>query len=122
MPTDRSAVLRLLAALVLATASGPAAAQSPGERGSVPPGTSRDGSGPAAGAIKGGSIAPDLTQRPARERDVARCQQLAGDLRTQCLRDLDPGAGGTQPPQGASRELPQRDPSEPPPQNPAGPR
>lgn len=115
-------MLHVLAAVLLTVAAGSSAAQGSGERGSTPPGTSRDGSGPADGAIKGGSMAPDSTLTPAPRRDVARCQELAGDLRAQCMRDLNPGAAGTLPPQGAPRSPAQRDPSEPPPQNPRGPR
>lgn len=112
----------LMFALALGVTSGTAIAQAASERGSTPPGLSRDGSGPADGAIKGGSIQPDLGNSPAPARDVARCEQLAGPLRAQCLRDLDPGAGGTLPPQGAPRSPAERHPGDPPPQNPRGPR
>jgi hypothetical protein len=114
-------ILSMLA-VALGVTSGVAIAQGSGERGSTPPGLSRDGSGPADGAIKGGSIQPDLGTNPARPRDVARCQQLAGELRAQCLRDLDPGTGGGLPPQGEPRSPAQPGPGDPPPQNPRGPR
>ncbi len=117
-----SRLTQLFLALALGAVAGLGMAQGPGERGSTPPGLSRDGSAPADGAIKGGSIQSDIGNSRAPARDVARCQQLADPLRAQCLRDLDPGAGGTLPPQGAPRSPAQRDPSEPPPQNPRGPR
>ena len=79
--------LSILAGLALAGALSVCAAQGTGEgrereRGSVPSGTERSGSGPADGAIIGGSLEPE----PG--RDVKRCKELGGKLREECLRDL----------------------------------
>ena len=110
--------------LAFATAIAAAAAASLAQdRGSVPPGESRDESRPAEGAIKGGSIERDVGTSPAPRRDIARCKQLTGDLREQCLRDLGASAGGTAPPKPAPPSPARRDPlAEPPPQDPRGPR
>lgn len=104
----------LIAAILLAVAATASFAQPSGEgRGSIPPGESRDESRPADGAIQGGSIEKDIGASREPEREIARCKQLAGELREQCLRDLGAGAGGTQP------ATPGRaDPAAPPPQNP----
>jgi hypothetical protein len=94
-------------------------AQTPGvgdTRPSVP--GARDGSAPADGAIKGGSMeksgpAVDAT-KPLSEADsaVARCHDLSGSLRDDCLRQeqsRNAGAGATRAPEPATA---------PPPQNP----
>ena len=79
-------------------------AQTTGEpaRGTIPPGTSQDGSRPADGAIKGGStgtggtsIAPGETagvpgrtpgNSPAESAEMRRrCDELTGPLRDECL-------------------------------------
>jgi hypothetical protein len=91
---------RTLIAFALTAATSFALAQSTGDaqRGSTPPGMSRDGGAPADGAIKGGSILPgESAGTPsgaaggsAPERDVAskeRCGELSGTLREQCARD-----------------------------------
>jgi hypothetical protein len=77
----------LIIALFVSTV--PAFAQTTGEpaRGNTPPGMSQDGSGPADGAIKGGSI------RPGEER-LQRCEQLHGKLREECLAGERGAAGG----------------------------
>ena len=104
-------------ALSLVLFSGLAAAQGAG-RGAIPPGTSQDGSGAADGAIKGGSIQPG-ERSGVPERD-ARCKQLSGTLREQCLKDAESAGTGTT----APGTLPKPDPSvrdprtAPPPQNP----
>ncbi len=96
--------MRTIAALALFLFAGLAAAQSEGERGSTPPGLSRGGSQPAEGAIKGGSIAPGESggmpdkgggaaaggtmggaAAGGTASDLARCYQLEGTLRDQCL-------------------------------------
>lgn len=87
--------MRTTAFLALFLFAGLAAAQSEGERGSTPPGASQDGSRPAEGAIKGGSIAPgESGGMPSKggsaagggtASDLARCYQLEGTLRDQCL-------------------------------------
>jgi hypothetical protein len=106
--------------VAFACVAGLALAQGPGERGSSPPGSSRDGGRPADGAIRGGSVAPpDAGNSQTAERDAARCNELSGALRDQCLRDLG-SAGSTRSPGQGSRGVPGRDPAEPPPQNPRG--
>jgi len=68
-------------------------------RASTPPGTARDGSAPAEGAIKGGAILPG-EHSGVPERALTRCYELSGTLRQQCLRDArDAGAGATRPPE-----------------------
>jgi hypothetical protein len=89
-------------------------------RGSVPPGSAADGSRPADGAIKGGSIlpgerggVPQSTERTPEQR-VAKCNELSGVLRDQCLRDAhDASVGATREP-----AIKEPAPSVPPPQNP----
>ena len=71
----------------------------PAERANTPPGESRDGSRPADGAIKGGSILPGETSGiPRTGPAVSRCADLEGVLREQCLRQEQAvGAGATAP-------------------------
>jgi hypothetical protein len=116
--------LRTLLAIGLLGLSGFAAAQVDGDRASTPPGTARDGSAPADGAIKGGAILPgesggmpDSAPALPGDRALARCHELSGTLRDQCLRDArSAGAGGTAP---AEAPPTVRDPVQaPPPQNP----
>jgi hypothetical protein len=118
--------MRALILLLLLAASGAVMAQTPSgdqPRGSVPPGTAADGSRPADGAIKGGSIAPGerggqpdkLPSADPNERQK-RCLELSGTLRDQCLlKERDASAGGSRPDSGAKTELPAET---PPPQNP----
>lgn len=81
----------LIASLAFA---GTVAAQT-GERGSAPLGTAQDGSRPADGAIKGGSIAPGESAGMP-ERKPARCYELSGTLREECLKqERDAAAGET---------------------------
>jgi hypothetical protein len=91
--------MRTTVFLALFLCAGLAAAQSDGERGSTPPGLSQDGSRPAEGAIKGGSIAPGESggmpdkggsatgdaAAGGTASNLARCYQLEGTLREQCL-------------------------------------
>jgi hypothetical protein len=111
---------RLTAAILLAGVAAAALAQTSSEtgpRGSIAPGEGRDERRSAEGATQGGSIEEDIGTRRAPERYIARCKQLTGELREQCLRDLDASAGGSQTPSPV-----QRDPvAEPPPQNPREP-
>jgi hypothetical protein len=105
-----------LIAIALCT---PAFAQTPGvgdTRPSVP--GARDGSAPADGAIKGGSMdksGPAIdANKPASEPDsaIARCHDLSGSLRDDCLRqerERNAGAGATRATEPATA---------PPPQNP----
>ena len=69
-----------------------------GERGSVPPGQSRDGAAPSDGALKGGSILPGETAGmpdPAKmEKLEKRCDELTGTLRDDCLRQQGDAAIG----------------------------
>lgn len=67
----------------------PATAADGERRGSAPPGTGQDGSRPAEGAIKGGSMEAqkkDGASEPTRE-ELVRCRDLTGTLRAQCLAD-----------------------------------
>ena len=92
-----------IACVVLTLAAASATAQSDAEkarRGSVPPGTSQDRSGPSEGAIKGGSIEPTPDAGKALQRkELERCKQLTGTLREQCLRDAGAQAGGVRSPE-----------------------
>ena len=96
-----------------------AIAQSPGTgepaRGSAPPGTSQDGSRPADGAITGGATSGGIlpgeqggkptdadkdkgratSGATAREK-IARCEELGGTLREECLRKQRDEATGKQ--------------------------
>lgn len=107
-------VLALLSALPIA-----AAAQAD-SRGTVPPGSAADGSRPQDGAIKGGTILPGERggvpqNAPSPERRIAKCNELSGTLRDQCLRrEQDAGIGASGP--GDPTKSPA--PSAPPPQNP----
>jgi hypothetical protein len=113
--------MRTFIAVILFTFCGAAAAQTPGVGDTRPtvPGA-RDGSGPADGAIKGGSIekpgpAIDATRPlPQSEADsaVARCHDLSGSLRDDCLRQERERSAGA----GASRAAEPA--TAPPPQNP----
>lgn len=92
-------VFRQLAATLALALAAPLHGQD-GERGSVPPGESRDGAAPAAGAIKGGSIAPGETSGiPDNRKLDSRCDELSGTLREDCLkREREAGGGATKPP------------------------
>ncbi|HVJ12091.1 MAG TPA: hypothetical protein VNC62_11045 [Burkholderiales bacterium] len=80
----------LIAALLFA---GTAVAQTGEQRGSAPLGTSQDGSKPADGAIKGGTIAPgESAGMPTRKTE--RCYDLSGTLREDCLKQEREAAGG----------------------------
>jgi hypothetical protein len=90
----RDVALTLSLTVLLGSAAVPAA-EGDERRGSVPPGTSQDGSGPSAGAIKGGSIdrKDTVDTDSKREPDVARCRDLTGTLRSQCIADARKDAG-----------------------------
>jgi hypothetical protein len=91
--------LSLICAVAFAQTSGD------GARGSIPPGSSQDGSRPAHGAIQGGtSIAPGETagtpnRTPTESAEAQkRCNELSGTLREQCLeKDRSGAAGGSAP-------------------------
>jgi hypothetical protein len=89
---------RLFIAGVILLAAGHAAAQS-GERGSIPPGKSQDGAAPSDGAIQGGTILPGESGGiPDRAVKQARCDELLGSLREECLEKERAARGGTQEP------------------------
>ena len=104
-------IVLIIAAWALA---GPVLPQT-GERGSLPPGTSQDGSRPADGAIKGGSILPgERSGVPAK----AKCAELTGSLREDCLKqEREAGVGGSATESG-TRDTPPSPPVTTPPQNP----
>lgn len=70
-----------------------ALAQTGEQRGSAPLGTAQDGSRPADGAIKGGTIAPGESGGMP-ERKPGRCYELSGTLREDCLKQERDAAGG----------------------------
>jgi hypothetical protein len=107
--------LRLMIAATALALAGFAAAQD-GERGSVPPGQSRDGGAPSDGAIKGGTILPGENAGVPNDTKVpTRCDQLSGTLREDCLKqERNAGIGDTKEP---TDTLPSR-PVIAPPQNP----
>jgi hypothetical protein len=77
------------------------------ERGSVPPGQSRDGAAPSEGAIKGGAILPGETGGMPEKR----CDELSGSLREDCLkREREAGAGETQLPGDTRKKSSERAP------------
>ena len=113
--TWRKAVLALLMAtavpgLAQTSPESPAAATGKG--------SSADGSGPADGAIKGGSIVPGETGGVPTDRGASRCSDLTGTLREQCLaQERGASTGGTQLPEvDVAKPPPPRE--APPPQNP----
>jgi hypothetical protein len=77
-----------------------------GTRGNTPPGMSTDGSRPADGAIKGGSIVPGESAgipntggtAPNSEERLKRCEQLTGKLRDDCVQKERSAAGGSSAP------------------------
>ena len=77
-------------AVALAAAATIAFGQTTGEtekRGSIPIGTSQDGSGPSDGAIIGGSTERlEVSKTP--ERAINRCKELIGALQEECFQDL----------------------------------
>jgi len=88
--------ISLLAAVLGATSSVTfGQGQGEGEkRGSIPVGTSQDGSGPSDGALIGGTLKPDIGKSKEPRRDVNRCKELIGALREECLLDLGASAAG----------------------------
>ena len=105
-------VLRIVFIVAAWALAGPVLPQA-GERGSLPPGTSQDGSRPADGAIKGGAILPGETAGvPGKQK----CEQLTGSLREDCLKqEREAGTGSTD---SRVRETPPSPPVTTPPQNP----
>jgi len=116
--------LRALVAAIFLVSTGTALAQTDRDegRGSPAPGTAQDGSRPAEGAIKGGSVLPGesgglpdaAASTPAAR--MQRCNQLSGSLREECIaREQGASRGGTRAPDAVNRRA---DPAAPPPQNP----
>jgi hypothetical protein len=78
---------KVLVATLCMTAATAAFDQNSAERGSIPPGQSKDGAAPAEGAIKGGSILPgEQSGIPDQAKSRARCDELLGTLRDDCLK------------------------------------
>ena len=93
----------LLAALLCLPGLAAAQGASDGQRGSTPPGLSQDGARPAEGALRGGTLAPGESggtpdtaagksapgnaAAGSSSRQLARCYELEGSLREQCLAD-----------------------------------
>ena len=103
---------RLAATLVLLCMALPGFAQMSTDNPSSTPtgkGTAADGSRPADGAIKGGSIVPGETAGMPADRARSRCSDLTGSLREQCLaQERDAGAGGTRLPEVDRKPRPER--------------
>ena len=100
---------RLFVTLLAVALAGAAFGQS-GERGSTPPGQSRDGAAPSDGAIKGGAILPgESGGMPDRAKLEKRCDELSGTLREDCLKQQREAASGeTKLPSDIRRKLPER--------------
>ena len=97
----------LLSAVLAATTSVTFGQTGEGEkRGSIPVGTSRDGSGPSDGALMGGSLKPAMGASKDPLRDVNRCKELSGSLREDCLLDLSASGAGPAPSDTAPAVLP----------------
>lgn len=115
----------VLTALLSAFVSAGFAQSSEGTRGSTPPGLSNDGSRPSEGAITGGPLVPGesagmpsgatLPKTPS-DRARARCMELTGTLRDECLLKEQSASGGSSAPPDAVRQSEPR--ITPPPQNP----
>jgi hypothetical protein len=102
-------ILSLCPALVLAQARD-------ATRGNTPPGMSQDGSGPADGAVKGGSIlpgegagVPNKDSKAATTERLGRCGQMNGSLREDCLSKERSAAGGSSAPRPRNKEKPVTD-------------
>jgi hypothetical protein len=109
--------LRWTLALALAAFGGASVAQTSGAP-SPDKGTAADGSRPADGAIKGGSILPGETAGMPNPEAKSRCADLTGTLKEECLKqEQGASAGGTRLPEpGVAKPPPTRE--APPPQNP----
>jgi len=112
---------RLVATLLLLCLSMPGFAQMTTDNPASTPtakGSAADGSRPADGAIKGGSIVPGESAGMPTDRSASRCADLTGTLREQCLaNEKGVSTGGTaQPEADVAKPPPTRE--APPPQNP----
>lgn len=98
---------RLVVAVLAIALSAGAFGQS-GERGSVPPGQSRDGAAPSDGAIKGGTILPgESGGMPDQTKMKQRCDELSGTLREDCLKqEREAGSGETKAPSDTRKKSP----------------
>jgi len=112
---------RLAATVVLLGLAFPGLAQPTTDNPSSTPlgkGSAPGGTGPADGAIKGGSIVPGESSGVPTDRQVSRCADLAGTLREQCLtQEKGAASGGTTLPD-ADVVKPPTTREAPPPQNP----
>src|SRR5688572_22900644 len=108
---------RVAAIVVVLCAAVPAFAQT-SEHPPIGKGNAADGSRPADGAIKGGSIAPGESSGMPNDRAKSRCSDLTGTLREQCLaQEQGASSGGTRLPEvDIAKPPPTRE--APPPQNP----
>jgi hypothetical protein len=113
----RPQTMKWVLVLVLSTFGGASLAQTSGAP-SPEKGTAADGSRPAEGAIKGGSILPGETAGMPNPEAKSRCADLTGTLKEQCLeQEQGAAAGGTRLPEpGVAKPPPTRE--APPPQNP----
>ena len=93
-PGELCAIGLLAAVLGAATGATFGQAGESEKRGSIPIGTSQDGSGPSDGALIGGTLKPDIGKSKEPLRDVNRCKELSGALREECLLDLGATAAG----------------------------
>ena len=112
---------RLAATVVFLCLAAPGFAQMTTDNPSSTPtgkGTAADGSRPAEGAIKGGSIVPGESAGMPTDRAASRCADLTGSLREQCLaQEKGASTGGTRLPElDVAKPPPPRE--APPPQNP----
>ena len=111
---------RAAAAFLLLGLAGAVFAQSSDNTGvpSTDRGAARDGSRPADGAIKGGSILPGESAGMPSDKAQNRCNDLTGTLKEQCLKqEQGVSSGGTRLPESeAGNPAPTRE--APPPQNP----
>ena len=99
--------IAMLVAVLGATTSATFAQTGEGEkRGSIPLGTSQDGSGPSDGALKGGFLKPAMGASKDPVRDANRCKELSGTLREDCLKDLDASAAAAVPSDAAPAASP----------------
>ena len=115
--------MRAIYALIILSFCSAALAQTTGDgaRGSTPPGMSQDGAKPADGAIKGGSIVPGeqgglpgkkdptATGSTSASERLARCDELSGVLRDDCLRKERSAVGGSSAPRERDRDNDERD-------------
>jgi hypothetical protein len=112
---------RLAVTVVLLGLTAPGFAQSTTDNPSSTPigkGAAPDGTRPADGAIKGGSIVPGETSGVPTDRQISRCADLTGTLREQCIaQEKGAASGGTTPPD-ADVAKPPTTREAPPPQNP----